>query len=296
MTQVDIPTRSVEARSAISVLFQDINEIDIYTEDTAKGYEKLFTNLFSRVFEGKYKVGKVFPLGGRGPVIEQYNKDNSSRKPYLYVVDGDLNLLAGDTIQNTEGLYRLPFYCIENIFCDIDSIIEIINQEEPVLKTHQLKSKFDYRTWEHQHKDKLFELFIEYAIARELKPDLQTVHHGCHRLLADKKLSKHKGCVSDDLINGRIDEVKNAVICATSLEQYNAIKQDILDNFNNSSFDKFDVISGKDYLFPLLRMRAQSVIDVKLSNTSFEQRLSYICDISKILNAQSYVKIPENIA
>ena len=43
-------------------------------------------------------------------------------------------------------------------------------------------------------------------------------------------------------------------------------------------------------------MRAQAVIDVKLSNTSFEQRLSYICDISKILNAQSYVKIPENIA
>ena len=296
MTQVDIPTRSVEARSAISVLFQEINEIDIYTEDTAKGYEKLFTNLFSRVFEGKYKVGKVFPLGGRGPVIEQYNNESNSERPYLYVVDGDLNLLAGDTIQNKKGLYRLPFYCIENIFCDIDSIIEIINQEEPVLNIHQLKSKFDYRAWEFKHKDKLFELFIEYAVARELKPDLQTVHHGCYRLLADQKPSKHKGCVSDDLINGRIDEVRTAVIGATSLGQYDAIKQGILDNFNNSSFDKFDVISGKDYLFPLLRMRAQAVIDVKLSNTSFEQRLSYICDISKILNAQSYVKIPENTA
>ena len=185
----------------------------------------------------------------------------------------------------------IPFYCIENIFCDIDSIIEVINQEEPVLKTDQLKNKFDYRTWEHQHKDKLFELFIEYAIARELKPDLQTVHHGCHRLLADKKPSKHKGCVSDTLINDRIDEVKNAVISATSMSQYNFIKQDMLNNFNNSSFDKFDVISGKDYLFPLLRMRAQAVINVKLSNTSFEQRLSYICDISKILDSQNYVKI-----
>lgn len=154
-----------------------------------------------------------------------------------------------------------------------------------------MKNKFDYRTWEHQHKDKLFELFIEYAIARELKPDLQTVHHGCHRLLADKKPSKHKGCVSDTLINDRIDEVKNAVISATSMSQYNFIKQDMLNNFNNSSFDKFDVISGKDYLFPLLRMRAQAVINVKLSNTSFEQRLSYICDISKILDSQNYVKI-----
>ena len=296
MTQVDIPTRSVEARSAISVLFQEINEIDIYTEDTAKGYEKLFTNLFSRVFSGKYKVGKVFPLGGRGPVIEQYNNESNSERPYLYVVDGDLNLLAGDTIENKEGLYRLPFYCIENIFCDIDSIIKIINEEEPVLRFHQLESKFDYSTWERKHKDKLFELFIEYAIARELKPDLQTVHHGCHRLLADHKPNKHKGCVSDDLINGRIDEVRTAVIGATSLGQYDAIKQDILDNFTNSSFDKFDVISGKDYLFPLLRMRAQAVIDVKLSNTSFEQRLSYICDISKIINAQNYVKIPENVA
>ena len=296
MTQVDIPTRSVEARSAISVLFQEVNEIDIYTEDTAKGYEKLFTNLFSRVFAGKYKVGKVFPLGGRGPVIAQYNKDNSSERPYLYVVDGDLNLLAGDTIENKEGLYRLPFYCIENIFCDIDSIIKVINEEEPVLRLHQLQSTFDYSTWELKHKDKLFELFLEYAIARELKPDLQTVHHGCYRLLEDEKPSKHKGCVSDVLINGRIEEVKAAVIDATSLDQYNIIKQDILNNFDNSSFDKFDVISGKDYLFPLLRMRAQAVIDVKLSNTSFEQRLSYICDISKILNSQSYVKIPENIA
>ena len=296
MMQVDIPTRSVEARSAISVLFQEINDIDIYIEDTAKGYEKLFTNLFSRVFKGRYKVGKVFPLGGRGPVIEQYINDSSSERPYLYVVDGDLNLLAGDTIENKEGLYRLPFYCIENIFCDIDSIIKIINEEEPVLRLHQLESKFDYSTWERKHKDKLFELFIEYAIARELKPDLQTVHHGCHRLLADHKPNKHKGCVSDDLINGRIDEVRTAVIGATSLGQYDALKQSILDNFTNSSFDKFDVISGKDYLFPLLRMRAQAVIDVKLSNTSFEQRLSYICDISKILNAQNYVRIPGNLA
>lgn len=295
MNQVEIPTRSVEARSAISVLFEDINEIDIYTEDTAKGYEKLFTNLFSRVFEGKYKVGKVFPLGGRGPVIEQYNNESNSERPYLYVVDGDLNLLAGDTVQSKEGLYRLPFYCIENIFCDIDSIIEIINQEEPVLKIHQLRSKFDYKTWELKHKDKLFELFIEYAIARELKPDLQTVHHGCYRLLADQKPSKHKGCVSDELIDSRINEVKNAVINATSLIQYDTVKEDILNNFNNSNFDKFDVISGKDYLFPLLRMRAQAVIDVKLSNTSFEQRLSYICNISKILDAQNYVKISESI-
>ncbi|WP_201612448.1 hypothetical protein [Psychrobacter immobilis] len=46
MIEVDIPTRSLEARSAISVLFQEINEIDIYTEDTARGYEKLFTNLW----------------------------------------------------------------------------------------------------------------------------------------------------------------------------------------------------------------------------------------------------------
>ena len=296
MSQVNIPTRSVEARSATSVLFQDINDIDIYIEDTAIGYEKLFTNLFSRVFKDRYKVGKVFPLGGRGAVIEQYSNDSSSERPYLYIVDGDLNLLAGDTIENKEGLYRLPFYCIENIFCDIDSIIRIINEEEPVLRLHQLESKFDFGAWERKHKDKLFELFIEYAVARELKPDLQTVHHGCYRLLADQKPSKHKGCVSDTLIKNRIDEVKDAVINATSLSQYDSVKQDILNNFSNSSFDKFDVISGKDYLFPLLRMRAQAVIDVKLSNTSFEQRLSYICNISKILDAQNYVKLPESIA
>lgn len=159
MVQVEIPKRSLGAKHAISTLFQEKNDIDIYIEDTAFGYEKLFTLLLSRVFEGEYRVNKIFPLGSRDQVIKKCQNESSNR-PYLYIVDGDLFLLIGDTIKTKKGLYRLPFYCIENILCDGNAITEVLDEEEPTKSIQDIENSFDYLNWIETNKNKLFDRSI----------------------------------------------------------------------------------------------------------------------------------------
>ena len=72
-----VPARSETSKSAKSVFFEDVNDIDIFIEDTAIGFEKIYAILFSRVFSDAYSVEKVFPLGGRD--VEAFIQSKSTK-------------------------------------------------------------------------------------------------------------------------------------------------------------------------------------------------------------------------
>lgn len=283
MTQVEIPTRSLAAKHAISTLFQEKNDIDIYIEDTAFGYEKLFTILLSRIFKDKYRINKVFPLGGRGEVI-RYHNNESSKRPFLYIIDGDLFLLTGDTVESKRGLYRLPCYCIENILCDHESIIEVLDEEESCRNIQDLRNNFNYQDWELRNKDKLFKLFIEYAISKILNPQKKTVAFKVSNLV-----SCDQGAIDDTKLQCRIDDIRNSIISVSSQEIYDSTRAKVLSSFESSSITELSTVSGKDYLFPLLKTRAKSTVKTKISDINFKQRIAKRCDLNSILDIENYV-------
>lgn len=278
-----IPERSLQAKSAKSVFFQKENDIDIYIEDTAFGYEKLFTILLSRIFKDKYRIKKVFPLGGRGEVINHHSNE-SSKRPFLYIIDGDLFLLTGDTVESQQGLYRLPCYCIENILCDHESIIEVLDEEESSRNIQDLRDSFNYQDWELRNKDKLFKLFIEYAISKLLNPQKKTVAFKVSNLV-----SCDKGVIDDTKLQCRIDDIKSSIISGSSQEIYNSTRARVLSSFENLSITELSTVSGKDYLFPLLKTRAKSTVKTKIPDINFKQRIAKRCDLNSILEVEDYV-------
>lgn len=277
--------RSATGKSAKSVFFEDVNDIDIYIEDTAFAYEKFFTLIFSRVFEKKYKVRKVFPLGGRKEVISCYNfeKDNITR-PFIFIVDGDLHMLAGDTECNKIGFYILPFYCIENILIDVNAFHDLLDEEEPVKSKDELISLFDFTDWINKNESKLFDLFLEYAITFKLNPEEKTVAYKIKDLV-----SSNNGCIDDIKLKKRIDDLHDKSILKVGERKYQETKEFILDNFSNSSFNKLDAISGKDYLFVLLKTRFKSIVNTKITDINFKHRLAKKCDIKKISTCLDYL-------
>lgn len=223
--------RSIRARSAKSSFFEEINDVDIFIEDTAVGYEKILTTIFSRKFEGKYNVGKVFPLGSRKQVTKSYQESiEDISRPTLYVVDGDLFILSGDSVSNKNGFYKFPFYCFENLICDEDAFLDVLNEEECVLYREQISDKFDYASWSEKNIDNLFYLFIEYAIVMSLKPEIKTVSYGVRDLVCDGA-----GNTSVDKINARIEQLNNLVITEFGEEAYFSARQKILNEFISSS-------------------------------------------------------------
>jgi hypothetical protein len=278
-----IPERSVQAKAAKSVFFEDVNDIDIYIEDTAFGYPKLFTVLFSRLLNDKYRVNKVFPLGGRIAVVEQHN-EHSSDRPSLYIIDGDLFLLTGDAVNNQSGLYKFPYYCVENILCDQDAILTIMDEEEPVKSLDDLEGLFNYQEWLLNNEDKLFSLFVEYAISMTLNPQEQTVAFKVSDLV-----SCNKGELDNTKLFNRTEALKQMAIACSSLEAYESTRNEILTNFELSRLNKLDVISGKDYLFPLLKTRAKSLVKTKISDLNFKLRLAKSCNVNSISPAIEHI-------
>jgi len=279
-----IPERSLTGRHARSVFFEDVNEIDIYIEDTAYGYEKLFSLIFSRIFDGKYKIKKVFPLGGRANVIEQHASHEETGRPYLYVIDGDLYLISGESISSDKGLYKLPFYCIENILCDPQAFSELLNEEDPVSMKENLNSLFAYNEWLVNNEPKLFRLFIEYSISFKANPEKQTVSFPVNNLV-----SSNDGNIDEEKLNNRASQIKQSAIDKVGNDSYIELYDSFILDFESNNLSKMDVISGKDYLFPLLKTRFKSIVKTRIPDINFKIRLAMKCDVSKVMDSQLYV-------
>lgn len=286
MSNVQVPIRNTNSLFARSVFFRDINEIDIYIEDTEIGYEKLFTSLFSRVFEGTFKVNRVFPLGGRKEVLEQYNNNiQNIIRPSLFIIDGDLFLLVGDNVSNTEGLYILPFYCIENILIDEDAILEILDDEDVQKEKDELASEFTFELWISENNSSLFDLFIEYALTFSLNQDEQNVAYPLKNLVSDCT-----GIVDSTKVENRINDLKQKAIDIVGIATYEAKKEDILHRFTASGFQPEDVITAKNFWIPLFFKRFRSIVDSKTQNRILKLRLAKKCSVDKIFDAQNWVK------
>lgn len=280
-----IPERTVEANYAKTVFFTEFNDIDIYVEDTKIGFEKVFSLLFSRIFKNRYKIGKIFPLGGRKEVLSQFEKEDSHR-PYLYIIDGDLMLLTDDDVQSQKGLYRLPCYCLENILCDFDAIIDILDDEENIKSFEEIAQKVNFNDWKMKNEDKLFSLFLEYKVSKILNPEQQTVAYDVKKLV-----SCNQGLIDDEKLQLRIEEIRNSVIDKVGESQYQLTRTQIIKNFNESSFSKLNLVSGKDYILPLVKDRAKSSAKMTISKNAFIQRLAKNCDISPIEDVINYVGV-----
>lgn len=279
-----IPERSDIAKSAKSVFFEDVNDIDVYIEDTALGYTKLFSIIFSRLFEGEYRVEKVFPVGDRNSVVKQHKDHINTGRPSIYIIDGDLYILTGNDIDSEPGLFKLPIYCIENILCDHEAIVDVLDEEDPTNERKVIADSFDYESWVKTNCNLLFDLFVEYAISFHVNPSIQTVSYPINRLVASEK-----GNVSREKIEKRIDEIKAESILVLGEGPYFEMRTELVEKCTEGNKEKLKVVSGKDYLFPLLKMRAKSVVRTKISDINLKQRIAKRCDLSDLLKAKDYV-------
>lgn len=284
-----IPERSHIAKAAKSVFYAENNDIDIYIEDTGFGYEKIFFEILSRVFAGRYRLKKIFPLGSRQIVIDHCRKeDGKNKRPYLYVIDGDLHLFCNYPGVDEFGLFRLPFYCIENILIDPQAMHELLNEEEPVKLRQELELAFNFGQWIEVSAPLLFELFVEYALSFMLNPTQQTVAYDVKHLV-----SSNNGVPDKAKVAARVAIVKSATISAVGSGRYDQARDEVLENTRRSARNPLDYVSGKDYILPLLKTRFRSTVKSTVTDINLKIRLATRCDIQPVAGIIS--KIARNI-
>lgn len=281
--------RALKSKSAVSVLNEDFNDIDIYVEDTAVEAKKIYTEILARIFDNQFKIDNIIPLGGCSQVIKEWrsNREANDNRPKIYLMDGDYHflndsltsLLNQEELENHKGLYILPKYCIENYLIDINSFVEIIYEEVVSDDRNTIINKIKFDKWINDNSEILTDLFIYNSICIKYNVGIKTSKYNCNLLQ-----SSVPGICCNILTRQRIEEIKKQIIAKDSSIDVEAEYNDRKNLIENNDF--LIIATGKDYLYPLIKKyiaNHYSKIN-QISDSSLKIRLSKTCDISDLKN------------
>ena len=271
--------RSKNALRATSVFYQGFNDVDVYIEDTAVGYKKLFLVLLQRLLEGTVAISQIFPLGGRVEVVAEACKFKArGGRPSIFIVDGDLFLLAGERYHIPDNLIVLPRYCIENIIFDKNAIVDFLDDEDCNLRHDELDNLLEFDRWKQEMEDCFRELFILFAIAHHLGLGIKSVSIGYQEFITKDGLQNVDKSRVDLFVAQYISDIVGKVGEVKYLQTRSLIEKNIVE-------DKCFVstyVSAKDFLLPLLIFRMRKIVKIRSDNLNIKMRLAKRCAIDDL--------------
>lgn len=276
--------RSVLSKSAVSLFHEEFNDIDIYIEDTATGYRKIFKEIINRALSSQYSIEQVFPIGTRSEVINECKKHQlSTGRRKIFIVDGDFHILNGRE-ETVNGLYVLPRYCIENYFLSEDAIAHVAYEEDSELEIDSIISNLNFSSWIDNNEELLVELFVMYAICHSHLPQEQTT-----KFKVTKLCSSNSGVVCKDKTRSRIEELKEKLQNHLGEEQLKSEINRITSEINKKDKKLLRYISGKDYLLPLMISRLQSFMHFPVITINIKIRLAMKTDVEELKDMVDYI-------
>lgn len=270
------PRWTARARTAVEYLFRPLQDVDVYVEDSND--EVFYTELFKRLAPGNVRISRVFTAGGRKGVIEKARSHDFSKRRALFVIDGDFEWVRGEIAAFPDLVHRLDAYCVENLLIHEDAIVKILI-EESVLSEKAASEALQYHPWIGGLSSHLLELFIWFAALNSADPRLPTVSQGVGAILTQPR----KGIaqtISPQKVKRMISEVRAHTEAAIGTNAAKELHDLILRRV--SAFQcPHDIISGKDFLLPLLEQQLWKHIKRKTLRKSLRVRLARNCCIQR---------------
>jgi hypothetical protein len=277
--------RGKAAKYATAIFFEDFNDFDVYIEDTAIGYNKIFASLLSRSLGDNIALNNVFPLGQRGDVIKaaKMRAESNSDRPAVFIVDGDLYLLSGEREVIPDNVVSLSRYCIENFLIEESAFLEIMDEESASLSIEKLGQLFEYPHWLDRSRESLTSLFKIFAAAHHLGSGIPTVSRGYQSICNNGEIDidKIRSIVQD--IRRHLEIMNGPFRLAKALE-YVSSKVDQGACFVTT------YVSAKDFTLPLMIIRLKHITSSKASNINLKMRISKKCSVMPLDDFAKKVK------
>lgn len=254
---------SFKSLKSVPKFFAYRNDIDIFTEDKTADKE-FYRTLFQRLIGEKVKINDITPLGCKANVISAYENQsaNSQRKKY-FIVDGDLDLIIGTNRKDENNLIVLDSYCIENYLIDELGAIELIYYSKGTEDRNNISKALNFEKWLEYNRKELIELFIHFAILRMYDGGPKLKNAG--EFLKQEKKQTMLDCTQ---ILNYTNQIKQEIINKlTELgfekpqEEYDKSLTKLTEKWDTSNKTLLTIVSGKDYLIPLLQHRINFCIN-----------------------------------
>lgn len=263
------------ARAAIRKLFEPLQDIDVYVEDTND--EVFYRALLNGVAAGKIRIARVFGLGGRPAVIEAAGRHDFSRRRALFLIDGDLDWVRGVPPPAVIGLHQHEAYCVENLLL-CEKALTFVLAQDAVLSEEEAEATLDFCAWVTSIEQPLIELFAAFGTAHEIAPEIPTVSKGAGVMCTVNKRAK---CTSLDLtkVSQERTNILNAAENIDGKGRTADTYERILRRLQSLPFPLYGV-SGKDFLLPLADFLLQSH-GCRIKRRSLRVRLATAGDLRR---------------
>ena len=278
---------SSEGRAARLRLYgSDPNLVSVYVEDKDKEY--FYDEIMKRLLRDKAVHTKVFGLGGKTQVVEQFNQQKRSvalsRK--FFLIDGDFDELLGHVNPTHSHFHQLSRYDIESFLLEEYSFCKIAQAERPRFSVDYYRRELRLGSWISGILDATMRWIACMAVFRDLRVKPPT---GCTLSLVrfiDRSVpapdAGHLPLLDKDLIEKGIADVRSRQT-DLSPEEFDERVDRMLQRMGTSARERRRWVSGKHCLLPL----AIRLLPRRPSPESFCFRLAEMCtfpDLEELRN------------
>lgn len=268
---------SVEANATRSVLYQGLNDINLFVEDADRQYE--YETIFKRMLGDQYSIRTIFPLGGKLSVKEKYVEFGSETDGIknFYIVDGDFDryIHQSDMVEADCFIY-LETYNIENYYIDENACLCFAKGRLKCVDA-VVCDKVAFCQWKQRIVSEAKELFLYYCLVQKYYPHIPNVNRK-HYTFIDQSTGFERTDIDYRSFKSEIDALD-----LDSEQKIGKIKE-IYEQING--LDYFNLICGK-FLLTSLACYLRKVIGMRIDNDDLKWSLTTNFDISKL----DYVKM-----
>jgi len=257
--------RSAKAQAQLKKIY---NDIDIFVEDT--GNRSMWLHILKALLPPNTRLASIVTLGGRDAVTKACRLDQTSTgRPKLYIIDGDFDFLLGKKKERLKYFYRIRASNIENLLLTEEAFLSIALEYQPKKTEESLKALIDFPN-RYSYLDNSFRLlFVAYGVAYTLQPSLQTTGHPVTKLIKNTRTGPivEKLKLRNRAVNLYLTLAKNV-----GIQTVRQIRNSIIARSNILPLAQ--VVSGKDYLLPLLLLQFKAMCGYGGSNENFKVALA----------------------
>jgi hypothetical protein len=274
-----------ESKRLVSTFLTYRNDVDIYTEDETKDRE-FYKALFSRLISPEIKINDVTPLGCRKKVIERCINEPKGDRKKVFIVDGDIGIINGERLE-IENLFVLDRYCIENFLIDADSACSFIYLNCGTKSKEEIKNEVLFEQWLGHYSESLMNLFIHFAVANNIGRKFTLYNANKYHIKVNENL-----VLDINLVNQDIEALKNEIIIEIGQDEYELKLNELLGKWSFSIDNMLKIVSGKDYLIPILLIKTQEFKKSKSLPSLEEVKINLVqhFDISKLDNLKQFIE------
>jgi hypothetical protein len=265
---------SEEPKRLVSTFLTYRNDVDIYTEDELKDKE-FYKVLFSRLIDNNIKINDITPLGSRKNVINRCKNEPDNGRKKIFIIDADIAIIHGKDFPDLKNLFVIDAYCIENYLFDKEGIINFIYLNCAIKPKEMIEDELKFEDWLNNYANKLVDLFIHFGIID---------YFGGKFTLFNANKFHNKENYFEEFVDKDIEKLKSDILQLTTKENYELKYKELTTQWTNCITSLLTIVSGRDYLIPILLLKTQYFKKSKALPTIEEVKfiLAHNCNLDRL--------------